>query len=154
VNIKRFRKDAPLPERKTDGSVGYDLCSCVDYHRDWAGTAMVDPFTGDMRRPNHEGTILIPLGWGFEIPPGHVGILAPRSSTNHWLLTGYIDPDYRGEVFAKTTSNLLLNARPTFKAGERIAQLIIVPVVTPMLVEVDSLSETARGAGGNGSTGR
>ena len=153
MNIKRFCEGAPLPVRKTEGAAGYDLCACVDYNSSWCGSALVDQ-VGKQYKPNHEGTLLIPLGWGFEIPDGYVGLLEPRSSTSHWLLSGRIDSDYRGEVFAKTTQDLLLKARPTFKFGDRIMQLIIVPVVTPELTVVDELSQTARGAGGIGSTGR
>jgi dUTP pyrophosphatase len=139
MNIKRFCEGAPLPVRKTDGAVGYDLVACQAEHE-----------TSDKN-----GIILIPLGFGFELPPGHVGIIAPRSSTSHWLLTGYVDPDYRGEVFAKTTIDLLkVNGWPVWEKFERIAQLIIVPVVTPELTVVDELSQTARGTGGHGSTGR
>lgn len=153
MNIKRFCKDAPLPVRKTEGAAGYDLCACADYNPSWCGSALVDA-VGRQHKPNHEGALLIPLGWGFEIPPGYVGRIVPRSSTSHWLLSGEVDSDYRGEVFAKTTQDLLLKARPAFKFGDRIAQLIIVPVLTPELVEVEELTQTARGAGGNGSTGR
>lgn len=151
MNIKRFCKDAPLPVRKTDGAVGYDLPACVRHDPKRNGFYDVN----DVKLvTDREGCILIPLGWGFEIPPGHVGIIAPRSSKNHWILTGYVDHDYRGEVFAKTTHHLFFTAFPTLKLFDRIAQLIIVPVLTPELVEVDELSQTARGAGGHGSTGR
>lgn len=136
MNIKRFCPNAPKPERKTEGAVGYDLVACPGTYE-----------------PSN-GVILIPLGFGFEIPEGHVGIIAPRSSTSHWLLTGYVDPDYRGEVFAKTTRRLLIEHKVDVGLFDRIAQLIIVPVLTPDLVEVPELSPTARGAGGHGSTGR
>jgi dUTP pyrophosphatase len=137
MNIKRFCEGAPLPVRKTEGAVGYDLVACAAPHE-----------------LTQNGNILIPLGFGFEIPDGHVGIVAPRSSTSHWLLTGYVDPDYRGEVFAKTTGRLLSAGWVSWEKFDRIAQLIIVPVVTPELTVVDELSQTARGTGGNGSTGR
>lgn len=152
MNIKRFSPKAPLPMRKTDGAIGYDLPAGAEYstqYRDRWYTPM-----GDVLTPNDEGTILIPLCWGFEIPPGHVGLLDPRSSTSHWLLSGRIDPDYRGQMFAKTTCELLSRARPSVKLFDRIAQLIIVPVLTPVLTVVDELSQTARGTGGHGSTGR
>lgn len=137
MNIKRFCEGAPLPVRKTGGAVGYDLVACLAEYE---------------CQPDRNGNILIPLGFGFEIPDGHVGIVAPRSSTSHWLLTGYVDPDYRGEVFAKTTSKLRLGEE--WNRFDRIAQLIIVPVLTPELTVVDELSQTARGTGGHGSTGR
>jgi dUTP pyrophosphatase len=148
--IKRFCEGAPEPVRKTEGSVGYDLPACATY--EW-GYGFVDT-NGGRYVANHEGSILIPLGWGFEIPPGYVGLLEPRSSTSHWLLGGRIDWDYRGQVFAKTTMDLVLKARPTVKMFDRIAQLIIVPVLTPEMVEGEFETVTARGDGGYGSTGR
>lgn len=139
MNIKRFRPGVPLPERKTEGAVGYDLVAA-----EWRHNLIA--------RGN--GTILIPTGLGFEIPAGHVGMVVPRSSTSHWVLPGYVDQDYRGEVFVKTNQRLLAEYWTEWKRHDRIAQLIIVPVLTPELVEVDELAPTARGAGGHGSTGR
>lgn len=152
LRIKRFCADAPLPERKTSGAIGYDLPAGASYSTQYRDRWYTP--SGDVLVPNHEGAILIPLCWGFEIPPGHVGLLDPRSSTSHWLLSGRIDPDYRGQVFAKTTFELLSRAKPSVACFDRIAQLIIVPVLTPEVVEVTELSSTARGVGGFGSTGR
>lgn len=151
VNIKRFCPEAPKPERKTEGAAGYDLPVCAER---MPNSSIVDSY-GYRLNPNHEGAILLPLGWGFEIPRGYVGLLEPRSSTSHWLHCGRIDSDYRGQVFVKTTYELLYRAQPTFKFGDRIAQLIIVPFLEAELEVVEEFAtQTARGAGGHGSTGR
>lgn len=152
MNIKRFCKDAPLPVRKTDGAVGYDLPACAWY--DLKRSGFYD--TNDNRLvTDREGCILIPLGWGFEIPPGYKGELVPRSSKNHWLIDGVIDWDYRGQVFAKTTHHLFYTAFPTLNLFDRIAQISFVEVlIDDAMTEVHELSPTARGAGGHGSTGR
>lgn len=90
LRIKRFCADAPLPERKTSGAIGYDLPAGASYSTQYRDRWYTS--SGDVLVPNHEGAILIPLCWGFEIPPGHVGLLDPRSSTSHWLLSGRMTP--------------------------------------------------------------
>ena len=93
----------------------------------------------------------IPLGIAVEIPKGHMGLLVPRSSMSKTPLrcansVGIIDADYRGEI-----SIVYENVSCS---GDRIAQLIIVPVAMVDVEEVNSLSETERGTGGYGSTGK
>jgi dUTP pyrophosphatase len=151
MNIKRFCPGAPLPERKTEGAAGYDLPACAYY--DLKDSAFKDA-SGNRITTSREGCILIPLGWGFEIPVGWKGDLKPRSSTNHWLIDGTIDWDYRGQVFAKTTHHLFFTAFPTLNLFDRVAQISFVEVLIEELNEVDELSQTARGTGGHGSTGR
>lgn len=134
-----MRENAVPPSRKTDGAAGWDLAACQDWQ-----SAMY-PKSYPWKR-------LIPLGWAFEIPEGYVGMLKPRSSWSHAFLDGVIDSDYRGELFIPTTVS---ESEPRFMIGERIAQLVIVPVLqVGELVEVDELSDTTRGTGGHGSTGR
>lgn len=143
LRIKRMRENAVPPSRKTDGAAGWDLAACA-HVSDWR-------IVGDKT--------LIPLGWAFEIPRGYVGLLKPRSSWNHLFLEGVIDSDYRGEIFA-AIPEYLREIDGIFRmdlpdGGERIAQLVIVPVLqVGELVEVDELSDTTRGTGGHGSTGR
>ena len=150
MNIKRFCKDAPLPVRKTNGAVGYDLPACAKR----LGYDTLIDYEGNIIYPNN-GKLLIPLGWGFEIWPGFKGELEPRSSTRDWLLDGVIDWDYRGQLSIKTTVQLLRNAEPRWEIFDRIAQISFVEVrIDDDLVEVPELSPTARGAGGHGSTGR
>ena len=97
----------------------------------------------------------VPTGLRLEIPPGHVGLVWPRSglAVNHGVdtLAGVIDSDYRGEVRV-----VLVNhgqAPVTLKSGDRVAQLLIQPVVRAVFVE-GAPAETERGEGGFGSTGR
>ncbi len=149
--IKRFCEGAPVPVRKTEGSVGYDLPACAYYDLKDSAFKRAD---GNRIQTDKEGCILIPLGWGFEIPVGWKGDLKPRSSTNHWLIDGTIDWDYRGQVFAKTTRNLFFEAFPTLNLFDRVAQISFVEVLTPDMVEGEFETVTARGDGGHGSTGR
>ena len=97
----------------------------------------------------------IPLGVAVEIPKGHMGLLVPRSSMSKTPLrcaNSIIDADYRGEL-SIAYENISCSDYMIFR-GDRIAQLIIVPVAMVDVVEVDELSETERGAGGYGSTGK
>lgn len=96
-------------------------------------------------------------GIAVQIPLGYMGILSARSSISNTCLilcngVGYIDSDYRGEV--KLRFRHLDNDLPMYIEGERIGQLTIVPIATPFWTEVTELSDTARGSGGFGSTGR
>ena len=99
----------------------------------------------------------IPLGVAVEIPKGHMGLLVPRSSMSKTPLrcansVGIIDADYRGEL-SIAYENVSCSDYMIFR-GDRIAQLIIVPVAMVDVLEVDDLSRTERGAGGYGSTGK
>ena len=99
----------------------------------------------------------IPLGIAVEIPKGHMGLLVPRSSMSKTTLRcansiGVIDADYRGEL-SIAYENVSCSDYTIFRC-DRIAQLIIVPVAMVDVLEVDELSETERGAGGYGSTGK
>lgn len=130
---------APLPARATDGSAGYDLC-VMDYQ-------LLDI--------NDKPAVVYRTGVHVEIPEGYVGLLFPRSSV--WKkgqvmanCVGVIDSDYRGEI----TAVFRLNGGLPYRAGERFAQLVIVPCLTPELEEVRELSSTERGEGGFGSTGK
>ena len=105
------------------------------------------------------GRASVGTGLAVEIPPGHAGLVLPRSglAARHGVTLanspGLIDPGYRGELRV-----LLLNTDPDeafeVSVGDRIAQLVLVPFVEADPVEVAELSETERGAGGFGSTGR
>lgn len=93
-------------------------------------------------------------GLAFEIPPGYVGLVVPRSSVSNvraWMANsvGVIDSDYRGTVRVR-----LYAATQPYDPGERVAQIMFLPVPTARLTYTDTLSETQRGAGGFGSTGR
>ena len=99
----------------------------------------------------------IPLGIAVEIPKGHMGLLVPRSSMSKTPLrcansVGIIDADYRGEL-SIAYENISCSDYTIFR-GDRIAQLIIVPIAIVDVEEAQTLSETERGDGGYGSTGR
>ena len=99
----------------------------------------------------------IPLGVAVEIPKGYMGFLVPRSSISKTPLrcansVGIIDADYRGEL-SIAYENISCSDYTIFR-GDRIAQLVIVPIAIVDVEEVQALSETERGAGGYGSTGK
>ena len=143
LKIKKLKNNAKMPFRATPGSAGMDLYACHD-----------QPVT----IPPHE-IRMIPTGIAIALEsPDFVAYLYARSglAIKHGIApancVGVIDSDYRGEVCAG-----LLNATEkefTIEPGERIAQLVIAPVILPEIEEVDELDETQRGAGGFGSTGR
>ena len=132
----------PLPYYATAGAAALDLHACID-------EPAVLPAGGEA---------LIPTGIAAAIPEGCVGVLAVRSSMGirHGVAMsngiGVIDSDYRGPLRVG-----LHNFRDTeyvVEPGDRIALLLILPVLRPEVEVVSELSETARGAGGFGSTGR
>lgn len=141
LRFRRLSEAARAPARAHDGDAGYDLHA--------AETAVIAP--GDRAS--------VGTGIALALPEGHAALVVPRSglAARHGVALvnapGLIDPGYRGEVRV-----LLLNTdrREPFRVepGDRIAQLLVVPVEGPELEETDALDETARGAGGFGSTGR
>lgn len=144
VSILRLAhaKDLPLPSYQTSQSAGMDLCAAV------AADVVIAPGAYTM----------IPTGYAIALPPGFEAQVRPRSGlaakNGVTVLNspGTIDADYRGEV-----SVILINhgkAAFTVTRGMRIAQMVVAPVRTVMLEEKETLDDTARGAGGFGSTGR
>ncbi len=142
IPVKKLRPNAVLPTYGTASAAGADLYACLE-----------KPVT---IAPGE--TVLIPTGLAMEIPVGCAGLIYARSglSVKRGLApankVGVIDADYRGEFMVA-----LLNHGATAQTvdhGERIAQLVITPVFTPGFAEVAELSDTARGAGGFGSTGK
>lgn len=139
---EKIGRDIPLPYYATEGAAAVDLHACV-------GEAVTLP-------PG--GQALLPTGLAVAIPAGHVGLLAVRSSMGirHGVTlsngVGVIDSDYRGQVQVGLHN---LSGEPyTVQPGDRVAQLMVVPVAAPEIEVVDALPETVRGAGGLGSTGR
>jgi dUTP pyrophosphatase len=137
LRVVRVHPEAVLPERKTNQSAGYDIASIEEVE--------IPP---RMHR-------LVRTGIAFTVPEGTYGQLAPRSGLSCKGCTvgaGVIDQDYTGEVrvllFNLSASPIIL------QKADRIAQLIIKPIATPSVVEVQTLQETERGEGGFGSTGR
>ena len=134
----------PLPAYQTPGAAGMDLVAAL------AETSPV------MLLPRTRA--LIPTGLVMELPPGHEAQVRPRSglALKHGVTVlnspGTIDADYRGEVQVILVN---LGSEPfEIRRGERIAQMVIRPVVQARLIVVQAVSETDRGAGGFGSTGR
>ncbi len=143
LRVRRVGNRGPpldLPRYETAGSAGLDLRAD-------------EPFSlapGERR--------LVPTGLAVEIPPGHEGSVRPRSglAIRHGVgmvnAPGTVDSDYRGELQV-----ILVNhgqAPVAFERGDRIAQLVIAPVVQAEVTLVETLGETGRGAGGFGSTGK
>ena len=141
LRIKKLREEAVLPERKTDGSAGYDLCACI------GAPLTLEP--GEM--------VLLPTGLAAEIPQGMGGFIFTRSGLGikHGVAVtngvGVIDSDYRGEIHVGLRNSG--KAPYTLQPGERVAQLILLPVCLLPVEEADELTSTQRGEGGFGSTG-
>lgn len=143
IKIKRLRNHRlPLPSYQTDGASGMDLMADVEASFTLAPGARA----------------AIPTGFAFEIPPGYEGQVRPRSGLAFRSgLTvinapGTIDSDYRGElkVLLVNLSQETVEVHP----GDRVAQLVIAPVIHAKLEEAGDLAETVRGPGGFGHTGR
>ena len=140
---KRVGKEFPLPRRATGGSAGFDLCACIDEH--------IHIAPGEAH--------LIPTGIAIHIKESNVAaMLLPRSGLGHkhgivlGNLVGLIDSDYQGQVFVSLWNRG--NTPYPLEPGERIAQMIFVPVVPAEFEVVDEFRESGRGAGGFGHTGR
>jgi dUTP pyrophosphatase len=139
VAVRRLRDDAVLPSQAYEGDAGFDLAACEDL----------------ALRPGERA--VVPTGIAVEIPSGYAGFVQPRSglASRHGIgvvnSPGLIDSGYRGEIRV-----VLLNTddRQTFNVerGMRIAQLVIAPVASVRLVEVEELATSERGARGFGSS--
>ena len=143
VKILDPRMRDQLPTYATAGAAGLDLRACID------ATMQIEPAT----------THLIPTGLAIHIAdPGYAAIALPRSGLGHkhgivlGNLVGLIDSDYQGQVFVSLWNRGQLNF--TLNPMERIAQLVIVPVMQVKLNIVESFATSNRGAGGFGSTGK
>lgn len=138
VKIKRLDKSAVIPKYAKDGDAGLDL-------------------TATAYKVNEKGQYVYTSDLALEIPDGYVGLLFPRSSickkdlemTNS---VGVIDSNYRGPI--KSVFNPTCEDPEIYELGERFAQLIIIPYPKIEFEEVEELSETERGIGGYGSTGK
>jgi dUTP pyrophosphatase len=139
----RVGRDIALPERATAGSAGLDLRACLD------APLLLEPGQ----------THLVPTGIAIHLDdPGLAAVLLPRSGLGHrhgivlGNLVGLIDSDYQGQVMVSVWNR---GDHPfTIEPGDRIAQMIVVPVVQVELEVVADFEATQRGAGGFGSSGR
>ena len=142
IKVKKLRAGAHLPTYGTEFSAGADLYACLE--------ADVTIAPGETKK--------IPTGLAMEIPAGYAGLIYARSSlgTKRGLApankVGVVDSDYRGEFMIFLHNH---GAEPqTIQHGDRVAQLLVTPVFTPGFVEAEDLSDTVRGTGGFGSTGK
>ena len=147
VKVKKldhFTDDLKLPAYETSSAAGADIRACLG--------------KGEKREIAPGERLAVPTGLSFEIPEGFEIQVRPRSglSLKSPLMVvnspGTVDADYRGEV--KVLIGNLGNESYTIEHGDRIAQLVFVPVVQAQYVVTQKLSETERGEGGFGSTGR
>jgi dUTP pyrophosphatase len=145
IKLRRLphNADLPLPAYESAGAAGMDLRAAI------AAEAPLTLAPG--------GRALVPTGLALQLPEGFEGQVRPRSglAAKHGVTVlnapGTVDSDYRGEVKVPLVN---LGEEPfTIGRGDRIAQLVVAPVTRAVLVEAARLDETARGAGGFGSTG-
>ena len=139
MDLEQLDFDLPVPGYAHPGDAGIDLYA--------AHGAIV---TGE--------TALIPTGVAVAVPDGHVGLVCPRSGLSKYGVTvanapGVVDSGYRGEVMVRLTSTSVTTPYEVYR-GDRIAQLLIVPIARPEITLVDRLDNTERGTNGFGSTGR
>jgi dUTP pyrophosphatase len=139
IKVKLLRPGARLPAFATAGASGLDLSACLDAPVDLS-----------------QDVTLVPTGIAVEAPPGYDLQIRPRSGLARRgvdVILGTLDSDYRGEVFVSMrTFGSLASYR--IEDGDRIAQLVISKYEALPLLQVDDLSDSERGAGGHGSTGR
>lgn len=143
LKIKKVRENAVLPKRATDGSAGMDLYACIEE------SITVKPHCG----------VKIPTGIAVELPGAEYGaFIFARSglAVKHGIApsncVGVIDSDYRGEITVGLVNQY--EEEYTIEPGERVAQMIIMPVIVPEIEESEELCGTQRGSGGFGSTGK
>ena len=142
VRIKKLRPDAVVPTYGSEFSAGADLYAAEE------GTVTIAP---------HE-TALVHTGLSLEIPEGYCGFIYARSglATKKGLApankVGVIDADYRGEVMVSLHNHT--NTPQSVEPGERVAQMVIAPFLKAQFTLAEELSDTVRGTGGFGSTGK
>ena len=140
ILFKKLVAEAQKPKFGKPGDAGADLvATSVDFSR--------------------KNQVVYGTGLAVEIPEGMVGLIFPRSSVRNYDLSmsnsvGVIDSGYRGEIMVTFNILNLHTVENSYQVGDRIAQLVIMPVPLAQYVEVEELSETSRGTEGHGSTGR
>jgi dUTP pyrophosphatase len=139
---------AYMPTRAHETDAGLDLYTPVDVKVPGCSSDVWDEFA-------EVGSAIIDTGVHMEIPKGYVGFVKSKSGLNvKYGLTaeGVIDCGYTGSIVVKLYNHT--NEEYLFGAGEKIAQLVLLPIITPDLEQVDSLEDTERGSNGFGSSGR
>ena len=143
VRIKRLREAATIPTYGSNFAAGCDLYACPEQ----------DEVVIEAGK-----TVMIPTGWAMEIPEGFAGLiyarsgLASKSGLAPANKVGVVDCDYRGEICVALHNHS--GETRVVKRGDRIAQMVITPYLAATFCESDELSDTVRGAGGFGSTGK
>ena len=143
LSVKRLSDKAVIPQYATAGSAGMDLHACIDQ------PLVIEPGQ----------RVKVPTGLAIALPgPGYAAFLFPRSGLGVKSgitlpnCVGVVDSDYRGEVIVGLVN--LSDVPYTVQPGDRIAQMVILPVARAHIRLVDELDDTDRGAGGFGSTGK
>ncbi len=142
VKVKKLRPSAVIPKIATDGSAAADLCAAIDE----AVTVLPGQST------------IIPIGIAISVPKGYAAFIFARSGLGikHGIVprncVGVIDSDYRGEVCVGLQNHS--DKEYKIEPGDRIAQMAIMPVMPAVFTETEELSDTERGTGGFGSTGK
>ena len=142
VNIKKLNENAIIPTYGSQYAAGADLYACLE------GELTIEP----------NQTVLVKTGIAIEVPIGYGAFIYARSglASKRGLApankVGVVDCDYRGEVMVALHNHS--TSAKSILPGERIAQMVIAPYITAEFTEVESLSDTDRGEGGFGSTGR
>jgi len=140
--VKKISEKAILPSRKTDGSAGFDISACIDVPIEINPSEIVKIPTGIAIKPSEENIAL--LAFPRSGLASKYGITLANS-------VGVIDSDYRGEI----SIPLINNSEKTFiiEPQMRIAQIVIIPIIIPNIIESDLNDDTERGKKGFGSTG-
>ena len=140
ISVQRLDRELPMPTHSHEGDAGVDLYTSIDFKLR----------SGERR--------LVPAGIAVAVPQGYVGLVCPRSgmAVKHGITVvngpGVVDSGYRGELKVALINQ---GAEPvSFERGDRIAQLLVVPVAVQELTEVAELPTSDRGDGGFGSTGQ
>ena len=140
LKVKRLTDTATLPTYGSKGAACFDLYADTVQQEDWG--------------------VLVGTGLAVEIPEGHVMMVYSRSGMGfkHGIVlrngTGIVDADYRGQIMVALTHNPIVEVDVEINTGDRIAQAMIIPVQQFQFTEVSELSETERGEGGFGSSGK
>ena len=143
IKVLKTNRDAVLPTRGSNGAAGYDLYANIEQ-----GEIQIKP----------RQTVKIKTGIAMEIPEGYGGFvyarsgLASKKGLRPANCVGVIDSDYRGEIIVALHNDS--EFEQTIINGDRIAQIVVKPFLDCEFIEVDTLSDTTRGLGGFGSTGK
>lgn len=153
LQIKKLHPDAQMPKYQSDGAAGLDLYAYSIHGYEGLGESGWDCKDENLIR--HGDRRIIKTGVSVAIPPGYVGLIWDRggmAKEGFHTMAGVVDSDYRGEVLVMLHN--VTRHDINIEKGQRIAQILIVPCPQVEIEEVDELSDTERGDGRFGSTGR